>query len=142
MDPTRRGFLGLLAGVAAAAAFDPERTLWVPGAKTISIPAARFGVWINGVLVAESQKIEIVTFNWAPGHDPGTEPYPVFDHGRRVAVRIDNGPSIINPTIDIRTDGTYGINGVLGGAADDPRARRDAPGRLKSAGRAAKTAFF
>ncbi len=37
----RRGFLNLLGAVAAGAAFDPERLLWVPGAKTISIPRAR-----------------------------------------------------------------------------------------------------
>jgi hypothetical protein len=37
----RRGFLGLLAGVAATAVLDPDRLLWVPGAKTISIPAPR-----------------------------------------------------------------------------------------------------
>jgi len=35
----RRGFLGaLLGGAAAAASFDPEKALWVPGAKLISIP--------------------------------------------------------------------------------------------------------
>jgi hypothetical protein len=34
----RRGFLGLLGGGATALALDPERLLWVPGAKTISIP--------------------------------------------------------------------------------------------------------
>lgn len=32
----RRGFLGLLAG----AVLDPERLLWVPGKKLISIPTA------------------------------------------------------------------------------------------------------
>ena len=34
----RRGFLSLLAGVAAGAVLDPERALWVPGKKVISIP--------------------------------------------------------------------------------------------------------
>lgn len=34
---SRRGFLASLAG-AAAIALDPERALWVPGAKLISIP--------------------------------------------------------------------------------------------------------
>lgn len=33
----RRGFLGVL----GAFALDPERALWVPGAKKISVPAAR-----------------------------------------------------------------------------------------------------
>jgi hypothetical protein len=37
MMPSRRAFLGLLAG----AALDPERLLWRPGAKLISIPPAR-----------------------------------------------------------------------------------------------------
>ncbi len=37
MTPTRRGFLSLF----AAAAIDPERLLWVPGKKLISIPAPR-----------------------------------------------------------------------------------------------------
>ncbi len=34
----RRGFIGTLAGFAAACMLDPERALWKPGAKTISIP--------------------------------------------------------------------------------------------------------
>jgi hypothetical protein len=34
----RRGFLASLLGVAAGVAIDPERALWVPGAKLISIP--------------------------------------------------------------------------------------------------------
>ncbi len=34
----RRGFLGLFAGAVAGATLDPERALWIPGAKTISIP--------------------------------------------------------------------------------------------------------
>ena len=45
----RRGFFGVLAG-AAAFALDPERALWVLGAKTISIPPAarRFEVGYLG----------------------------------------------------------------------------------------------
>jgi hypothetical protein len=34
----RRGFLGGLGTLLATAALDPERLLWVPGKKTISIP--------------------------------------------------------------------------------------------------------
>ena len=34
----RRGFLSVLGGVAATAVLDPEYLLWVPGAKTFSIP--------------------------------------------------------------------------------------------------------
>lgn len=40
----RRGFLGSIAAFAAACALDPERALWVSGAKTISIPAPRLEV--------------------------------------------------------------------------------------------------
>lgn len=35
----RRGFLSALIGFAATATLDPERLLWVPGQKLISIPA-------------------------------------------------------------------------------------------------------
>ncbi len=38
---SRRGFLGVLGAALAGAVLDPERALWVPGARTISIPAAR-----------------------------------------------------------------------------------------------------
>ena len=38
---SRRGFLALLSGASAAFALDPERALWVPGAKTFSFPARR-----------------------------------------------------------------------------------------------------
>ncbi len=34
----RRGFLGLFAGAITGATLDPERALWISGAKTISIP--------------------------------------------------------------------------------------------------------
>jgi hypothetical protein len=34
----RRGFLASLTGLLATASLDPERLLWVPGAKTIFIP--------------------------------------------------------------------------------------------------------
>jgi hypothetical protein len=36
----RRGFLTTLAAFAATAVIDPDRLLWVPGKKLISIPAA------------------------------------------------------------------------------------------------------
>jgi hypothetical protein len=35
----RRGFLGALATLAAGHVLDPERLLWVPGAKTIFLPS-------------------------------------------------------------------------------------------------------
>ena len=34
----RRGFLGSIAGFAAACTLDPELALWKPGAKLISVP--------------------------------------------------------------------------------------------------------
>ena len=42
---TRRGLLGLFVGAAAAATFDPERALWVPGRKLISIPKPACRIW-------------------------------------------------------------------------------------------------
>lgn len=37
----RRAFLRTLLGSAAALTLDPERLLWVPGAKTIFLPSSR-----------------------------------------------------------------------------------------------------
>lgn len=46
---TRRALLAMLAGAAGVAVADPERLLWVPGRKLISIPAPApkrlFTVW-------------------------------------------------------------------------------------------------
>lgn len=36
----RRGFLAGLAGLVGGAVLDPEKLLWVPGAKTVFIPAS------------------------------------------------------------------------------------------------------
>lgn len=41
MGMNRRGFLGALLGGTAALALDPEKLLWRPGAKLISIPSPR-----------------------------------------------------------------------------------------------------
>lgn len=38
---SRRGFLSFLGAAVASATLDPERLLWVPGAKVYSIPAVR-----------------------------------------------------------------------------------------------------
>lgn len=46
---TRRGLLGLL----GAAALDPERLLWVPGSKLISVPR-RVGPWTFGPMVGDT----------------------------------------------------------------------------------------
>lgn len=39
MLTTRRGFFGLLAGAIAGATLDPDKLLWEPGRKLVSIPA-------------------------------------------------------------------------------------------------------
>jgi hypothetical protein len=51
MALSRRGFLGLTAAAVAAYALDPERLLWVPGAKTIFLPPTT-------VLAAEADDVE------------------------------------------------------------------------------------
>jgi hypothetical protein len=39
MELSRRGFFGTLTAAVAGFALDPERLLWVPGQKTIFLPA-------------------------------------------------------------------------------------------------------
>jgi len=41
----RRGLVSGLFAVSATAAIDPERLLWIPKAKTISIPKIRPSLW-------------------------------------------------------------------------------------------------
>lgn len=43
----RRGFLGALGAAIAGATLDPERELWVPGKKLISIPRVHVPVWLQ-----------------------------------------------------------------------------------------------
>lgn len=47
----RRNFLSALAGLAATATLDPEKLLWVPGRKLISIPAPLPPVVVPGPAV-------------------------------------------------------------------------------------------
>lgn len=49
MNPTtsRRGFLSFLGAAAATAVLDPERLLWVPGKKLISIPQGNTTDWFD-----------------------------------------------------------------------------------------------
>ncbi len=42
----RRGFLSAIAAIAAGAVLDPDRLLWVPGRKVISIPRERYA-WVD-----------------------------------------------------------------------------------------------
>ena len=58
----RRSFLSMLGVGAAATTFDPERLLWVPGAKTIFVPTPSrilkpIGVW-NGHLITADDIVE------------------------------------------------------------------------------------
>jgi hypothetical protein len=55
----RRGFLSLLGIGAATAAIDPERLIWTPGRKLISIPAPRVIVRVNitDVLAAQIERV-------------------------------------------------------------------------------------
>jgi len=65
----RRAFFGALTGIAAIAALDPEKLLWVPGKKLISIPrrAARpflavgdivqFKGWLGKYVVTEEAEL-------------------------------------------------------------------------------------
>lgn len=48
---SRRGFFGLLA---AAAAVDPERLLWIPGRKKIFIPPARANLDLTVATIQEA----------------------------------------------------------------------------------------
>lgn len=63
---TRRGFFGLLAGAAAGFVADPERALWVPGRRLISIPRPSIGnryvpedIVSRMVLVALQNQLEV-----------------------------------------------------------------------------------
>lgn len=53
----RRGFIGSLAMATAALVLDPEKLLWVPGKKTISIPKTRELQWgwmqVDGIDLAD-----------------------------------------------------------------------------------------
>lgn len=63
---TRRALLSMLAAAAAAAVADPERLLWVPGRKLISIPPAPKAIYLRvntsytGGSVAAYYAIEIL----------------------------------------------------------------------------------
>lgn len=48
----RRGFLGMLAG-GLFAATDPERLLWVPGQRLISIPRPRGNEFLTSRMITE-----------------------------------------------------------------------------------------
>lgn len=63
---SRRGFLGLLGAGVAGMVLDPERLLWVPGAKTISIPApsrmGKGGHWVE-IPTSDRNSYRTITFS-------------------------------------------------------------------------------
>ena len=65
----RRSFLSMLA---ATAVLDPERLLWVPGAKTIFIPAR-----VKKPIVVQWYRYSL---NWKPG--------AVIEYGSRTDVEV------------------------------------------------------
>jgi hypothetical protein len=88
---SRRNFLASLA--AAVSAFDPERALWVPGKKLISIPPPRAEV--SGIAILNIQRQDIrfhrdaYSFVWPPlgvaplNWMPPTGPNSRLNHTRR-----------------------------------------------------------
>ena len=64
---SRRGFLGMLGAAAAGFALDPERALWTPGARLISIPRPAYSpTWYaaeaqRALNRALSEQIELFT---------------------------------------------------------------------------------
>jgi hypothetical protein len=59
MDANRRGFLKALTATAVAMTVDPERLLWVPGAKTIFLPPVKP---VSIVVIQEGGLFTPVTF--------------------------------------------------------------------------------
>ncbi len=51
----RRGFLSFLGAAVASATLDPERLLWVPGAKVYSLPSVR--VATNAEMIAAQMEV-------------------------------------------------------------------------------------
>jgi len=70
----RRGFLSGLAAIAAGATLDPERLLWRPGAKLISIPAPpRVLLNVGDVFTIEGRyMVNPITGSEAVYTDPAT----------------------------------------------------------------------
>jgi hypothetical protein len=66
----RRGFFGALAAIAATATLDPERLLWVPGKKLISIPPpvrSFIGDWTVCITAGPSFAVgDVLTFGSEP----------------------------------------------------------------------------
>jgi hypothetical protein len=61
---TRRGFL---ASLGAGATLDPERALWVPGAKLISVPRARVFLGPPFTPGLSIRHVRTITIDWSSG---------------------------------------------------------------------------
>lgn len=94
MTMNRRGFLGrLLGGVAAAVIapqllVDPERELWVPGAKTIVLPPA--GGWVTADFTPTTwrRRLKVELFADSAGfYDSGFNPAAWANTGTLVSVK-------------------------------------------------------
>ena len=71
----RRGFFASLSGALASSAYDPERLLWRPGAKLISIPPASLARY-NADLASHYYATEfqlyvnpVIIDHWIDWHD-------------------------------------------------------------------------
>lgn len=85
----RRGFLAALLG---GAVLDPERLLWRPGAKLISIPKA--APLFTPVLTPEYFRLgDIITMKGYPGQYVVTQVGKAFSDVRFVAI----GPPVFHP---------------------------------------------
>ncbi len=101
MDLNRRGFFAALAAVAATAALDPERLLWLPRKKLISIPKPA-AITISGewtppmrfevgdvITIGKHPQTYIVTDTGPSLTDVRFRPGPRFEGYRKAAMRPD-----------------------------------------------------
>jgi len=95
---TRRGFLALGAASAAAMVLDPERLLWVPGARTFYLPPERRVIEAQ---IGDVEALEaaiggpiIIGRRWANVyHDPKSSLPALSD--REVALLLDRGRRMV-----------------------------------------------
>jgi hypothetical protein len=88
----RRGFIAAFAAFASSAVLDPEELLWVPGAKTISIPAMTEVPFMNlgmyGIMY-EDWKISIGDYMGIPRSSYPLMSGPISTKPVRVPFRIN-----------------------------------------------------
>jgi hypothetical protein len=102
----RRAFIQLLSAASLAAAFDPERLLWVPGQKTIFLPPER--VFAHGVLRRGqiSVPLNYVYLDVTSIHDNYKHLVPV---GYLKDIRYDPISARVFAEMQIRCEGAVGI---------------------------------